>query len=323
MNVSTTGKNFIKSYEKYRLDVYDDGFGFLTVGYGHKVVAADNLKEGDIITASRATTLFNADILTVETGINKHPKVSKFTQAQYDAVASLTFNAGTVYITNSNNDLYKALNKSTFVKSEVVKGFTVTIAGGSRQSGLVKRRNAELDMFYATDGMINIPMKTTDTVSQIPVSAKLTVQGTNISIRDFPDNVDGDILRKLSTGSNITATSRITVNGTPWFYIGNKSWISGDYVQGWIKDYNDNKRWWYLEKNYSYPSKTWKTISGKDYCFGKDSYLFVSCYIKSEVGNTYYWVDDDGVWLTQYNTSSPDRNKYRVVDNYKITNAYQ
>lgn len=178
-------------------------------------------------------------------------------------------------------------------------------------------------MFYATNGMINIPMKTTDTVSQITVSAKLIVQGNNISIRDFPDNVDGDILRKLSTGSNITATSRITVNGTPWFYIGNKSWISGDYVQGWVKDYNDNKRWWYLEKNYSYPSKTWKTISGKDYCFGKDSYLFVSCYIKSEAGNTYYWVDDDGAWLTQYNTSSPDRNKYRVVDNYKTTNAYQ
>ena len=45
MNVSTTGKNFIKIYEKYRLDVYDDGFGFLTVGYGHKVVAADNHKK--------------------------------------------------------------------------------------------------------------------------------------------------------------------------------------------------------------------------------------------------------------------------------------
>ncbi|WP_277408883.1 lysozyme [Lacrimispora xylanisolvens] len=138
MNVSTTGKNFIKSFEKYRLDVYDDGFGFLTVGYGHKVVATDNLKEGDIITASRATTLFNADILTVETGINKHPKVSKFTQAQYDAVASLTFNAGTEYITNSKNDLYKALNKSIFVKSEVVKGFTVTIAGGIKTIGLSK-----------------------------------------------------------------------------------------------------------------------------------------------------------------------------------------
>jgi GH24 family phage-related lysozyme (muramidase) len=45
MNISTTGKNFIKIYEKYRLDVYDYGFGFLTVGYGHKVVAADNHKK--------------------------------------------------------------------------------------------------------------------------------------------------------------------------------------------------------------------------------------------------------------------------------------
>jgi len=322
MNVSTTGENFIKGYEEYHEKVYDDEFGNLTVGYGHKVVPEDNLKLGDIITPSQITAFWNADILKAETGINKHPKVSKFTQAQYDAVASLVFNAGTNHIISNTNDLYKALNKNTFVKNEVVKGFTVTIAGGVRQLGLVKRRNAELDMFFATDGMINIPKKTTDTVSQIPVSAKLTVQGTDISIRDFPDT-EGELLRKLSTGSNITATSRVTVNGTPWFYIGNKNWISGNYVQGWVKDYNDNNRWWYLEKNYSYPSKTWKNISEKDYCFGKDAYLFVSCYIKSEVSNTYYWVDDDGVWLTQYNTSSPDRNKYRVVDNYKTTNAYR
>lgn len=29
----------------------------------------------------------------------------------------------------------------------------------------------------------------------------------------------------------------------------------------------------------------WKTIAGKDYCFGPDGYLFVECYIKSEVNN--------------------------------------
>lgn len=322
MNVSTTGKNFIKAFEKKRPDVYDDDFGNLTVGYGHKVVAADKLKKGDTITESQINSFFSADILIVETAINQHPKVSKLTQVQFDAVASLLFNSGTKYITKTTNDLYKALNKTTYVKSEVVKGFTVTMANGNRVSGLVKRRNAELDKFFSTDGIINIPMKTTDSVTQIPVSAQLTVQGTNISIRDFPDSAEGEFLRSLSTGSKITATSRVTVNGTPWFYIGSRSWINGNYVQGWVKDNNDNKRWWYLEKNYSYPSKTWKTISGKDYCFGKDAYLFISCYIKSEVSNTYYWVNDSGVWLTQYNTSSPDRSKYRVVDNYKTTNAY-
>ena len=56
--------------------------------------------------------------------------------------------------------------------------------------------------------------------------------------------------------------------------------------------------------------------------FGTDGYLFVECYIKSAVNNTYYWVDDDGVWLPQYNTTTPDPG-YRVVENYAAENAYQ
>lgn len=50
MTVNTTGKNFIKEWEGVRLTIYKDVGGNLTVGYGHKVVAADNLKEGDTIT---------------------------------------------------------------------------------------------------------------------------------------------------------------------------------------------------------------------------------------------------------------------------------
>ena len=38
--------------------------------------------------------------------------------------------------------------------------------------------------------------------------------------------------------------------------------------------------------------------------------------------SNYYWVDDDGVYMSQYDTTTPDR-KYRVVENYKTENAYQ
>ena len=93
-------------------------------------------------------------------------------------------------------------------------------------------------------------------------------------------------------------------------------WISGNYVQGWVKDYNDNNRWWYVEKGYIYPKSEWKTIAGKDYCFGPDGYLFVECYIKSEVNSNYYWVDDDGVYMSQYDTTTPDR-KYRLWRNIR------
>nr|WP_074664239.1 hypothetical protein [Enterocloster clostridioformis] len=77
-----------------------------------------------------------------------------------------------------------------------------------------------------------------------------------------------------------------------------------------------------MEKGYKYPVAAWKTIAGKDYCFGTDGYLFVECYIKSATSNTYYRVDDDGVYMSQYDTTTPDR-KYRVVENFAAENAYQ
>ena len=157
-------------------------------------------------------------------------------------------------------------------------------------------------------------------VSEIPVSAQLTVQGINVNVR-ANHSTSAAIVKTLNTGARIQATGRVLINGEPWFHI-TDGWISGKYVQGWVKDYDDNNRWWYVEKGYIYPASVWKTIDGKDYCFGKDAYLFVECYIKSEVNNTYYWVDDDGVWLNQYNTTAPEPG-YRVVENYKAENAYQ
>lgn len=80
--------------------------------------------------------------------------------------------------------------------------------------------------------------------------------------------------------------------------------------------------WWYVEKGYTFPISVWKTIAGKNYYFGKNGYLFVECHIKSAVNNAYYWVDNDGVWLEQYNTTAPDPG-YRVVEDYTTENAYQ
>lgn len=156
-------------------------------------------------------------------------------------------------------------------------------------------------------------------IDEIPVSAQLTVQGVNVNVRTSP--ITGAVVKTLNTGARIQATGRVLIDEDPWFHI-TDGWISGKYIQGWVKDYNDNNRWWYVEKGYSYSVSAWKTIAGKDYCFGADGYLFVECYIKSEVNSTYYWVDDDGVHLNQYDTTVPDSG-YRIVENFKTENAYR
>lgn len=154
--------------------------------------------------------------------------------------------------------------------------------------------------------------------NEIPASARLTVVGSGVRVRTAP-NTSSSVLKNLSAGDVVKANGRIASRYNPWFHI-EKGYISGKFVRGWVKDYNDNKRWWYVEKDYKYARSEWKTIAGKDYCFGKDAYLFVSCYIKSAVKNVYYWVDENGAYQKQYDTASPDR-KYRIVKNYKTENA--
>ncbi|WP_342757413.1 lysozyme [Kineothrix sedimenti] len=169
MNVNTTGKDFIKKWECNNiaeLTVKDDGFGNLTVGYGHKVVTADKLKAGDKITQAKADSFFTSDLSTVETAINKHPKVGSMTQVMYNATASLLYNVGTSPVTTTTNDLYKALNSdatykspiSTAAKNAVVTAFTYTKVNGKRVEGLVNRRNAELNVFLGTTDKIYITM---------------------------------------------------------------------------------------------------------------------------------------------------------------------
>lgn len=52
----------IEAEEGLRLDVYKDSRGYLTVGYGHKVLPSDNLKLGQVITLERAKKLYEGDI---------------------------------------------------------------------------------------------------------------------------------------------------------------------------------------------------------------------------------------------------------------------
>lgn len=166
MTVNTTGKNFIKEWEGVRLTVYKDVGGNLTVGYGHKVVASDNLKEGDTITQTKANSFFTSDLSIVEKAINKHPKVDKMTQVMYNATASLLYNVGTSPVTTTSNDLYKVLNDnntykspiSTASKNAVVTAFTYTKVNGVRNQGLVNRRNAELNVFLGTSDKVYITM---------------------------------------------------------------------------------------------------------------------------------------------------------------------
>lgn len=65
---------------------------------------------------------------------------------------------------------------------------------------------------------------------------------------------------------------------------------------GWIQD---NKGWWYKNKDGSYPKNGWKIIDGKWYCFDKNGYLRTDEYIKSfdyDSNKKLYYVYKSGEW---------------------------
>ena len=75
---------------------------------------------------------------------------------------------------------------------------------------------------------------------KIKVSAKLTVRANNLKVRKTPQM--GDSVRTLQEGAVVQATERALISGDPWFHI-NDGWISGKFVEGWVKDNNNNNSW--------------------------------------------------------------------------------
>jgi len=79
----------IKGYEKLRLFAYDDGFGTLTIGWGH----TGGVRQGQIITEAEARRLLQLDIQTAE-GVLRLCHKFRLYQFEYDALVSFIFNIG-------------------------------------------------------------------------------------------------------------------------------------------------------------------------------------------------------------------------------------
>lgn len=75
------------------LQAYDDGYGYPTVGLGHKIQKIDNLRLGEKISLERAKNIFSQDIKTFERSIHAAVKVPLH-QHEYDAITSVIFNTG-------------------------------------------------------------------------------------------------------------------------------------------------------------------------------------------------------------------------------------
>lgn len=135
MKTSQNGINLIKQFEGCKLTAYKCPAGIWTIGYGHTA----GVKAGQSITQAQADAYLCEDLTKFEQHVAKYDKQYAWTQNQFDAMVSFSYNIGNIDQLTANG----TRNKDTIAN----KILLYNKAGGKVLAGLSKRRNAERELF--------------------------------------------------------------------------------------------------------------------------------------------------------------------------------
>lgn len=142
-NISDNGLHFTAAWEQFRGTAYraTSAEKYLTIGYGSY---GPHVKEGQKITEGQALILLNRDIAAAVKAVDAvaHPSL---TQAQFDAVVDLVFNAGAGVIA-SNTGTGQALRAGD-VKTLRAKLALFINQNGKPVLGLRRRVAGRLALF--------------------------------------------------------------------------------------------------------------------------------------------------------------------------------
>ena len=232
MNISENGKNFIKSFEGLRLKAYKviPSEKYYTIGYGH--YGAD-VKKDMVITKQKADELFNQDIQKYVNAVN----CTRFgfipNQHQFDSLVSFCYNLGT-----------RIMNDFIAMSSKQVSQHMLlyVYAGNEKLEGLVRRRQAEVDLF-------NTPINTDEKIIKEYNENGTFYPNDTIYFRNYPkisiDNqIRGSYLKgesvnydKVVITSDYVYISWISVTSGERRYMPIRTYSNGNYgsVWGYIK----------------------------------------------------------------------------------------
>ena len=135
------GLELIKHFEGLRLEAYLCPAGVWTIGYG----STRGVIESMTITETEAEAMLRRDLLTAERSVLRLVNVP-LTHNQFDALVSFTFNLGGGALQRST--LRRKVNREDHedVPAELLKW---NRAGGKISRGLIRRRQAEAELYTA------------------------------------------------------------------------------------------------------------------------------------------------------------------------------
>ena len=142
MKLGEKGTEILKYFEGCKLTAYQDSVGVWTIGYGH----TKGVHDGMTITQEQAEQMLLTELEEYEGYIESMVTVP-LTQNQFDALVVWVYNLGPTNFKNST--LLKELNAGNYnAASTEIKRWNK--AGGKVLAGLVKRREAEANLFNET-----------------------------------------------------------------------------------------------------------------------------------------------------------------------------
>jgi lysozyme len=147
MKVSAKGIDLVKRFEGCKLKAYADPVGIWTIGYGTiRYPNGQKVKQGDIITQVQAEEYLMHELNTKGQQIQHHFYNTFLTQNKIDAILSFTYNLGVGALGKST--LLKKIKANPNDQSIELEFMKWVRAGGKVLNGLVKRRQAESDLYF-------------------------------------------------------------------------------------------------------------------------------------------------------------------------------
>jgi lysozyme len=146
MKVNAEGYALIKKFEGCRLKAYKCPANVWTIGYGNTFYEDGmKVKEGDVITQQRAEEM--AKFIIDQFAVSIAPFIQKtLTDNQFSACVSLAYNIGTSGFKRSS--VFKKLNINPNDPT-IADSFKLWNKGGGKVlAGLVKRREAEIQLYF-------------------------------------------------------------------------------------------------------------------------------------------------------------------------------
>lgn len=142
MVTNKAGIDLIKEFEGCILHSYDDGYGNITIGYGH----CDSSYAGKTITEAEAEKLLKEDLKRFESAVNAYMPKYNFNENEYSALVSFAYNCG-------EGGLAEMLHYGEVKREDITYRMSLYVHAGSEVvPGLERRRKAEIELFNTKCG---------------------------------------------------------------------------------------------------------------------------------------------------------------------------